>query len=43
MGLEVDQSSPSSAKVKSVWSYVPIPPVCFHGSCLSTGTTVHLC
>ena len=32
-----------SAKVKSVWSCVPIPPVCLHGAYFSTGTTVCLC
>jgi len=28
---EVDQSLPSSAKVKNEWSYTSTPPTCLHG------------
>jgi hypothetical protein len=30
-GLEVNNSSPSSAEVKNEWSYTCPPPICFYG------------
>jgi hypothetical protein len=30
LGREVDHSPPSSAKVKSEWSYTSTPPICLH-------------
>jgi hypothetical protein len=30
-GCEVNNSPPSSAKVKNEWSYTPPPSVCLHG------------
>jgi hypothetical protein len=30
-GNEADQSPPSSAKIKNVWSYTTTPPMCVHG------------
>jgi len=35
LGCEADQSPPSSAEVKNVWSYTSTPPVCFHGMVLN--------
>jgi hypothetical protein len=34
-GREADDSPPSSAKVKNVWSYISIPPIRLHGVVLS--------
>jgi len=34
-GHEADHSPPSSAKVKNVWSYTSIPPICLHSMVLS--------
>jgi len=34
-GREVDHSTPSSAKVKNVWSYTSILPLRIHGVVLS--------
>jgi hypothetical protein len=34
-GREADQSPPSSAEVKNMWSYTSTPPICLHGVVLS--------
>jgi hypothetical protein len=33
-GCEVDNSPPSSDKVKNTWSYTSTPPICLHGMVL---------
>jgi hypothetical protein len=35
LGCEADHSSPSSAEVKNVWSYISTTPVCLHGIVLN--------
>jgi len=34
-GFEADHSPPSSAEVKSAWSYTSTSPICLHGTVLS--------
>jgi hypothetical protein len=34
-GRDADQSPPSSAEVKNMWSYTSIPPIYLHGVMLS--------